>query len=54
MTSLKVAGNNEIAAIRPIRVCFWYRDACVFYTSLKGPVKKNATFEVSYSTKSDV
>ena len=54
MTSFKMAANYEIAVIRRIRVCFWYRDACVFYTSLKGPGKKNTTFEFNSLTKIDV
>ena len=38
---IKMAANNEIPAIRLIRVSLWYWDAwCVLYTSLKGPGKK--------------
>ena len=54
MTSFKMAANYGIAVIRRIRVCFWYRDACVFYTSLKGPGKKNTMFEFNSLAKIDV
>ena len=53
VTSFKMAANNEIAAIRRICVCFWYRDAC-FLHFFKGAAQINATFESNYLTKSDV